>query len=417
MSESSPRRIVIAGAGHAGGVCAYELRSRGFDGEITLVGAEAHPPYERPPLSKDVLTGLSEDSETYLRPAQWYRDADVRWIRSNPAVALDRERKSLKLANGERLSYDDLVFATGASARVLSIPGGDLSNVFTLRTLADAEAIRRRLSAGRRLVVVGGGLIGLEVAASAVQLGATVKVLEQEMALLRRVVPAEIGRHFAAMHASHGVEMLFGSRLEAMRRLGANPDDGIELNLGNGNKLEADLVLVGVGAAPNVDLAELAGLPVRGAIIVDQFGRSPADESVWAIGDCALFFHPTLGYNLRLETWQNAQSQAVAVARNLLGNRIAYDDLPWGWTDQYDVNLQILGMPDRVDELVWRGSFEARKAVVFQLMRGAIVGAITINQGREIQPLRELISRKASIDKTLLADALTPLRQLTRATA
>ena len=403
------RHILIVGAGHAGGVAAATLRQAGFTGAITLVGSEPHPPHERPPLSKELLAGAIPVEKTYLRPLAFYAENGIAFRPGETAVAIDRKAQRVELANGDTVPYDALLLTIGARARRLALPGADHPRVLYLRDIADSLALREALNTGVRVVVVGAGFIGLEAAAVACKRGAAVTVLEVQREPLQRVCPPEIGRFMADLHRRNGVDLRTGAALTAIE-----PDgDALVLRTADGGAIAADVVLAGIGAQPNVELAKAAGLAVEDGILTDEFGRT-SDPQIFAAGDVTRHFNPLLGRRLRLEAWQNAQNQAMAVAKVMAGGTQPHAEVPWFWTDQYDVNLQVAGAPARWGDLVWRGTASDKAFTVFAVADGKPVGAIAMNNGRDMRPARELIGRRRAVDPARLADPKVKLQDLAR---
>jgi 3-phenylpropionate/trans-cinnamate dioxygenase ferredoxin reductase component len=335
MSET----IVIAGAGHAGGRAAQALRMAGFAGRVVLVGEEKYPPYERPPLSKELIVTDAGLEKARLHDPAYYEQNKIELMLGAPAEAIDRAAKCLKVGDAW-IGYDKLLLTTGARVRKLPIPGTELPGVFYLRDFDDTQAIRARLGPGVRAVVIGGGFIGLETAASAVKRGATVTVLEVANRLMGRAVAPEIGTWFAELHRKKGVDVRLGVRIKALD--GAGKVERVVLD--GTDPIPADIVVAGIGIVPNVEIAAVAGLDVGNGIVVDEFGRT-SDPAIFAAGDCALQPNAFLGRRLRLESYQNAQDQAMAVARNMVGEPKAYEDSLWVWSDQHDVNLQMTVAP------------------------------------------------------------------------
>ncbi|MGE4014453.1 MAG: NAD(P)/FAD-dependent oxidoreductase, partial [Alphaproteobacteria bacterium] len=343
---SSLERIVIVGAGQAGGRAAQALRQAGYTGSLILVGDERWAPYERPPLSKALILANDGHEKVRLHDPTYYGQHNIDLRLGAVAARIDRVAKRLELADGTTLPYDRLMLATGARVRKLAIPGAELNGIFYLRDLADSESIRTRISAGVKVAVIGGGFIGLEIAASAKKRGAEVTVLEAADRLMGRAVAREIGDWFAGMHRRHGVDIRLGVQVKAIE--GADKVEAVAL--GDGAKVAADLVIVGIGIVPNVELAKDAGLTIDNGIVVDEFGRT-SDPDIYAAGDVANQPNHFLGRRLRLESYQNAQDQGMAVAVNMIdggaaGAPKAYEDSLWVWSDQHDVNLQMTGAPD-----------------------------------------------------------------------
>jgi NADPH-dependent 2,4-dienoyl-CoA reductase/sulfur reductase-like enzyme len=398
MSEA----IVILGAGHAGGRMAEALRAAGVTAPIHLIGEEPYPPYERPPLSKELLVGKKTVEQTYIQPAGYWAEHAIDLRLGARAVALDRQAKRVTLADGTTLGYATLVLATGGRPRRLSLPGADTPRVRTLRDVADTHALQAALKPGARVVVVGAGVIGLEVAASARALDCAVTVLEVAPAPLGRVVERSVGDWFLALHRARGVDMRMGASLQAI----VDGPGGAALSLADGTRLEADIVLVGIGIIPNAELAQAAGLEVDDGIVVDACGRT-ADPAVFAVGDVARGFHPVVGRHVRLEAWRNADNAPRAVAQVIAGGDQPYVEVPWMWSDQYDVNLQVAGLPGAVDRTIRRGGDD--KFTLLQLLDDVVVGGVTVNQGRDMRPIQQLIAKAAKVDPARLADPAVQL--------
>jgi 3-phenylpropionate/trans-cinnamate dioxygenase ferredoxin reductase subunit len=401
MSET----IVIVGAGHAGGRAAQALRAAGFAGRVVLIGAEKYPPNERPPHSKELVVTDAGLEKARLHDPAWYEQNKVELMLGAPAEAIDRAGKRVKVGDAW-IGYDKLMLATGARVRKLPIRGADLPGVFYLREFDDTLAIRARLAPGVRAVVIGGGFIGLETAASAVKRGATVTVLEVADRLMGRAVAPEIGAWFADLHKAKGVDVRLGVRIMAIE--GAGKVERVALA---GEAIPADIVVIGIGIVPNVEIAAVAGLEVGNGIVVDQFGRT-SDSAIWAAGDCALQPNAFLGKKLRLESYQNAQDQAMAVARNMIGAPKPYEDSLWVWSDQHDVNLQMTGAPEGYDSLVWRGDRASGAFMVFYMKDGRIVAINAVNMGREVKPAQRLMQSKKVFDPAQLADPNVRLLKL-----
>jgi len=412
---TTPRSVVIVGAGQAGGWAAKTLRAEGFAGRITLVGDEPHPPHERPPLSKAVLAGASEPAVCELFKTEALAELALDCIPAERATAIDRAARVVLTDRGRRLAYDRLVIATGSRVRRLAVPGADLPGVRYLRTIADALALRERLGAGARLLVVGGGWIGLEAAATARKRGATVTVLEAADRLCARAVPAEVSAFLARLHASHGVAIRLGAKLE---RFEPAAGSALQAVLADGTGIAADTILVGVGIVPNVELAREAGLEVANGIVVDEQGRT-SDPDIFAAGDVTDLPAARLGRRVRLESWQNAQDQAIVAAKAALGGDARYDPLPWFWSDQYDANIQMLGMPERWPAGIARGDPAGTSFSLFYLRgdRGpdgaaAIEAVVSINAPRELRAARRLIEQGRPVTPQALADPQASLQKL-----
>ncbi|QXJ21152.1 FAD-dependent oxidoreductase [Actinomadura graeca] len=402
-------RVVVVGAGQAGGWVAASLREHGHRGAVTLIGDEAYPPYERPPLSKEFLLGPMPAEQVAIKAASFYAGAGIDLWLGRKVTRLDRHRRVLSLHGGGEIRYDRLVLTTGARPRRLSVPGGTSERVLYLRGIADAERLRAVLADGRRLIVVGGGLIGMEVAAAAARRGLEVTVLEQAARLMERVLPAMVGDHLADVHAAHGVRLLLGARIH---RIETGPR-GVHVHLGDGDVVTAGHVVAGIGAVPNDELAAAAGIAVADGVLVDEFGAT-SDPRVYAAGDVARFHHPPLGHGIRLESWHNAQNQAIAVGRGLAGDRRPYEEVPWSWSDQYDVNVQVAGAVRGWPDPVCRRDPAGRGFTVVALRDGVPVAAATVDRPREMRPARALIARGRPVDRAALADPAVPLAALVR---
>jgi 3-phenylpropionate/trans-cinnamate dioxygenase ferredoxin reductase subunit len=397
--------ILIVGAGHAGGRAAQALRAAGFAGRVVLIGEEKYPPYERPPLSKELIVTDAGLEKARLHDTAWYEQNKVELRLGAPAEAIDRAGKRVKVG-AEWIGYDKLMLTTGARVRKLPIAGADLPGVFYLRDFNDTQAIRARLAPGVRAVVIGGGFIGLETAASAVKRGATVTVLEVADRLMGRAVAPEIGAWFAELHRRKGVDVRLAARIKAIEGAGK-----VERVVLESDAIPADIVVIGIGIVPNVELAAVAGLEVGNGIVVDACGRT-SDPAIWAAGDCALQPNAFLGRTLRLESYQNAQDQAMAVARNMIGEPKPYEDSLWVWSDQHDVNLQMTGAPEGYDKLVWRGDPASGAFMLFYMRDGRIVAINTVNLGREMKPAQRLMQSKKAFDPAQLADPNVRLLKL-----
>lgn len=400
--------IVIVGAGQAGGWAAQTLRKVGFTGRLVLIGDERHPPHERPPLSKAVLAGQAQPQSAWLQKSDAFEALGLEWRPGTTVTRIDRAGKRLELAGGETLAYDKLILCTGGRARTLSIPGADSAGVHTLRTIDDALALAPLLQPGRSVVVIGGGWIGLEVAATARQKGADVVVVEAQRRLCERTVPPEISAHLLALHRTHGTRVLLGAGVE---RIGSTAEGRSTVTLGDGSVLACDTIVVGVGLVPNDELAREAGLDCDGGVIVDARCRS-SDPDILAAGDVAVTYNPWAGRRLRLESWQNAQEQGIAAARSALGLDVDYRPLPWFWSDQYGMNLQIVGIPTPAQQVVVRGAAGSDSFVLFYLESGAVKAAIGPNAARDLRFARRLIEQRKPVDPQRLADMGVPMSKL-----
>lgn len=399
--------FVVVGAGQAGASLVAKLRAEGFAGQITLIGAEAATPYQRPPLSKAYLLGEMTADRLALRADSFYAEQDITLKLGQPVTVVDAAARTVTVG-GETIAYDELALTTGSVPRRLPAAiGGDLAGVHTVRTLADVDAMRDEFVAGRHLVIIGGGYIGLEAAAVAAKLGLIVSVVEMAPRILQRVASAETSAYFSKLHGDHGVAVLEGVGLEQL--LGDGRVTTAQLT--DGRALRADFVIVGVGILPVTDLAELAGCQLDNGIRTDAHGRTSVPH-IWAAGDCASF--PWQGGRLRLESVGNAIDQAELVAENMLGAGKDYVAQPWFWSDQYDCKLQIAGLNTGYDQIVTRGP-EA-EAVSFWYYRGAQLLAVdAMNDPRAYMVGKRLIEMGRSPDPALIADPATNLKALLKA--
>ncbi len=387
-----PETHVIVGAGHAGGCAARALHEAGFAGRICLVGAEPSLPYERPPLSKDLLTGAMQPDQLLVNPPQFYDEAGIEVLRSAAAVSVVPGDRVVVLDDGSAIKYDRLLLTTGARPRRLSVPGADLSNVHYLRTIEDALAIKARLTAAAHVAVVGGGLIGLEIAASARTMGARVTVIEAASHLMGRVLPPVISRVIEGRHRGRGVEIVLNSQVNEIA-----PAVAGRLHVTFGAcEIEADLVVVGIGIEPNVELARAAGLTIEDGIVVNAFCESSV-PGIYAAGDAACCSHPLSKRRLRQESWQNALAQGRAAARSMCGLREPYADPPYSWSQQFDMKIQTAGVFDEADESVLRGRYDQNGFLSLFLRQGKLVGAISLNRPKELRIAQHLISRQADV--------------------
>ncbi|GAA3032132.1 NAD(P)/FAD-dependent oxidoreductase [Actinokineospora globicatena] len=405
----SQQGFVIVGAGMAGAKAAEGLRGSGFDGTITVLGDEAHRPYERPPLSKDLLLGKGERDDIFVHAEEWYREHDVDLQLGTEVTAIDRGGRLVEIAGGG-VRYDKLLLTTGARPRTLHIPGATADGVLYLRQLADSERVKETLDRVSRLVVIGSGWIGLEVAAAARQADVAVTVLgTSELPLLRALGP-ELGAIFADLHRSHDVDLRGGVSVSEITTADGKVTG---VRLADGTEIAAEAVLVAVGAEPNTRLAEQAGLRVDNGIVVDA-GLRTDDPNVFAAGDVASAFHPLLGKHIRVEHWANALNQPTVAAANMLGNQTEYDELPYFFTDQYDLGMEYHGYvdPGRPHEVVFRGDVAAREFIAFWLADGKVNAAINVNTWDVGDPIKSLIRSTGPIDPAVLADPDHPLDSL-----
>jgi 3-phenylpropionate/trans-cinnamate dioxygenase ferredoxin reductase subunit len=391
--------VVIAGSGHAGFQLSVSLRQQGFAGRVCLINDEAHLPYQRPPLSKAYLKGGGAPDSLMFRPEKFYRDQNIELI-SDRAVAIDRAAHRLTLGSGAALDYGHLVLALGARNRLLDLPNATLDDVLYLRTMDESEALRRRLASARGVVVIGAGFIGLEFAATARAKGLEVDVIELGSRVMARAVTAEISDYFQARHRAAGIRIHLGVQATAIESDGGNVAG---VSLSDGRHLPADLVVVGVGVLPNIELAAAAGLPVGSGIIVNEHLLT-ADPDISAIGDVALFASQRFGGSLRLESVQNATDQARCVAARLTGDAKIYDGLPWFWSDQGDDKLQIAGLTTGYDRVVVRGDRGERSFSAFCYRSGQLVGIESVNRAGDHVFGRKILGLNRSIEPEQAAD-------------
>lgn len=378
--------IVIIGAGQAGAQVAQSLRQGGFEGPLRLIGDEPHPPYQRPPLSKKFLAGEIGAEGLWLRPPAFFTTNNIDHIPNTRVVAIDRGAKRLTLANGDTLPYGKLVLATGTNARLLTLEGADKKGVVTLRSIADVDVIRDILQKSSSVAIIGAGYIGLEVAAVAKSLGKAVTVIEAQDRPMKRVVSQAVSDYFSGLHKARGIELRLNTGIEAIE--GGDSVTGVRLS--TGETIPAELVLVAVGAEPNDHLAAEAGLEVDNGILVDGCGQT-SDPDIFAAGDCTRFYSNRYQRSVRMESVQNAIDQAKAVAQALLGQEVDYDPLPWFWSDQYDIKLQIAGLSEGYDDTKVVGSTDDSKFYVAYLHDGRLIAVDSINSPRSHMMARRVI--------------------------
>jgi 3-phenylpropionate/trans-cinnamate dioxygenase ferredoxin reductase subunit len=406
------RTFVIVGAGLAGAKAAETLREEAFTGRVVLIGGEPERPYERPPLSKGLLLGTAERDTVYVHDADWYSGNGVELRTGSRVTAVDRPARRVRLAGGDEIGYDKLLLATGATPRALPVPGADLDGVLTLRTLADADRIADTVVDGTRLVVIGAGWIGLEVAAAARARGATVTVVETADLPLQRVLGDRLATVFAELHREHGVVFHFGARTRELCGSGRVSHVVLE----DGTELPADAVLIAVGVTPNTGLAERAGLRVDNGILVDHRLRTD-DPDVFAAGDVANADHRLLGDRIRVEHWANALHSGPVAARAMLGRDVSHDRLPYFFTDQYDLGMEYAGWvpPGAAADLVVRGDLDRREFIAFWTVGGRIAAGMNVNVWDVTDAIQDLIRAGltgATTDPRRLEDQSVPLEDL-----
>jgi 3-phenylpropionate/trans-cinnamate dioxygenase ferredoxin reductase subunit len=382
------------------------LRHEKYDGEIVLIGDEPYLPYQRPPLSKKYLAGEMPAERLYLRPASFYDDPQISLHLDTRVTAIHPSGRTLAVDSGEEIAYDTLILALGSRARTLRVDGADLPHVHYLRTIADVEAIRAELDVGRRLVVIGGGYIGLEVAAVARTLDLDVTVVEMADRVMSRVVSAEISDFYQIEHTRQGVKLRLSSTVKAL--LGRKRVRQVVLD--DGEEIPADFVIIGTGIVPNTELALEAGLDVGNGIVVDEQCRT-SDPHIYAIGDCTSHPNEIYGRRIRLESVHNALEQAKTAANNICGKQTRYSDVPWFWSDQYDLKLQIAGLSEGYDDVVVRGNPAERSFSCLYLHKGRLIAVDAVNAPKDFVQSKALISAHAVIAREQLADTGKSLKE------
>jgi 3-phenylpropionate/trans-cinnamate dioxygenase ferredoxin reductase subunit len=407
MSET----IVIAGAGHAAGQAAVSLRQGGFSGRIVMIGDEPYLPYQRPPLSKKFLAGKVKIDRLLIRQEKFYADHNIELRLSMKVVEIDCAKQSVRLSNDEKLDYDRLILATGSRVRTIDMPGVGLNGVHYLRTIDDVLRMQDDFKPGNNLIVIGAGYIGLEVAAVAITSGLHVTVLETADRVMNRVVAPEVSAFFEAVHREAGVDI----------RCGRDPNSSLlgdghvqALRSADGEELPADIVVIGVGIQPEIELARAAGIDCDNGIVVDEFCRT-ADPHVLAIGDCTNHPNRLLGRRLRLESVHNAQEQAKTAAATLCGQSKPYTQVPWFWSDQYDLKLQIVGISGTHDQVVLRGDPNSRSFAAFYMQGDLLMAVDAINRPREFMLSKKLIAQGCRIEPEILADTSIEFKELANA--
>lgn len=405
--SAAPQRVVIIGAGQAGGQTVYSLRLGGFAGEIILVGDETAPPYQRPPLSKAYFKGELEADRLFLKPLEYYAENRVELVTGEAATGIDLAGRQVSLASGRRLGWDRLVIATGARPRKLALPGADLGGVAELRTLGDVDQLKKLAAPGARMVVIGAGYIGLEAAAVGRQLGLNVTVLEAMPQVLSRVAGPEIGAFYTHIHRAAGTDFRLGARIEGFEGVGAVTG----VRLAGGEVLPADFVLVGVGVLPNLELAQAAGLTCGNGIVVDEAMRT-SHPDVYAVGDVA--WRPLVHYGRegRLESVHNAIEGGKLAAASILGNASPPLEAPWFWSDQFDLKLQTAGLWTGADERVVRGDPASRAFAVFYLKEGRLIAVDAVNSAPEYLVGKKLVAAKAKVAPGELVDKSISMKDI-----
>lgn len=401
--------IIIVGAGLAGAKAAEELRRRGFDGEVVMIGSEPERPYERPPLTKDYLRGESERESVFVHEEGFYTDREISLLINATVSSIRPDLASVILADGRELGYDRLLLATGAEPRRIPVPGAELEGIHYLRTLADCELLQDRLGRGGHVAVVGAGWIGGEFAASASQTGHEVTLIDPTALPNERIFGPEIGAFYRDVHARHGIELALGEGVESFE--GDGRGALAQVRTSGGRAIDCDLAVVGIGVVPRVEPAAAAGLEVEGGIVVDQGLRSSAPD-IYAAGDVASAWHPFYEERIRVEHWSNALEQGPAAARAMLGEPVSFDHIPYFFSDQYEVGMEYSGWAPRWDEVVFRGERESGEFIAFWLRDGTVVAGMNVNVWDVQEQIRALIGSRRVIDVAGLTDPDTPLDSL-----
>lgn len=405
MSEQD---CVIIGTGHAAAQLVASLRQQGWAGKISVIGSENLLPYHRPPLSKGYLSGAQSIEDIFIRMPASYEKADVRFVLGQRVEKIERSKKKIILEGGDVHSYDKLILTTGAHVRKLNVPGADLSGVFYLRSIDDVERIKGFIGAGKKAVVIGGGYIGLETSAVLNKLGMDVTVLESMGRVLQRVTTREISAFYTRIHTEEGISIITDVTVNSIK------DEKYVKNVvcTDGREFNADLVIIGIGVLPTTQLAESAGLVVDNGIRVDEFAQT-SDPDIFAAGDCTNHYNSIYGRYIRLESVQNAVDQAKTAAGTICGNPKRYHALPWFWSDQYDIKLQIAGLSEGFDQVVVRGDMTSgRSFAAFYLREEKVLAIDCINRPQEFMLGKRLITRKVKVDQSKLADTNIPIKEL-----
>lgn len=398
---------VIVGAGQAGSDLTTALRQMGYTGRIVLIGDEQAPPYRRPPLSKAYLAGDIGEEALYLKPAATYTKQNVELRTGVRVASIDRQAHTVTLADGESIKYDKLALTTGGHARRLPLPGAEKPNVHYVRTLADIQRLKEQFLPGNRLVIIGGGYIGLEAAAVGIKKDLKVTLVEALPRLLARVTGPELSQYYDGVHRRHGVDIRLGAGVQALE--GDQIVDTVILQ--DGTRIPADLLIVGIGLIPNTELAEHAGLEVDNGVIVDLYAQT-SDPDIVAAGDCTNHENGFLGRRLRLESVPNASEQARVAAASICGQKVPHVGVPWFWSDQYDLKLQMVGLSQGYDKVVIRGSMEADNFSAFYLKDGVVISVDTVNRPQDFMVGKKMVAAKLKIDPAVLADESVVLKSL-----
>jgi 3-phenylpropionate/trans-cinnamate dioxygenase ferredoxin reductase component len=409
VSKSDDRVFVIVGASLAGAKAAETLRAEGFGGRVVLIGEEPVRPYERPPLSKEYLRGEATADKAFVHDESFYDEQDIELRLTTTVRALDPAANEVLLDPAEHLRYDALLLATGAAPRGFTAPGADLDGVRYLRTMAESDRLRTAITAASRVVVIGAGWIGCEVAASARQMGADVAMVEVADLPLKRVLGPELGRFYRDVHASHGVELHLGVGVSELR----GKDQVEAVVLADGTTVPADLVVVGVGALPRTELAEAAGLTIDNGVVSDEWLATSA-ANVFAAGDVANAWHPILERRIRLEHWSSALHQGPAAAQNMLSIKTPYDRIPYFYSDQYDIGMEYSGLATEWDQVIFRGDPATREFIAFWLKDGRVAAGMNVNVWDVNDQIADLVASKRTVDPKALADPAVELASLSK---
>lgn len=404
---SKKQTFIIVGASLAGAKAAEELRERGFDGRVVLIGSEPERPYERPPLTKDYLRGESDRESTFVHEDGFYAQHEISLMTETTVSAIDPALAAVTLADGRELGYDRLLLATGAEPRQITVPGAELDGIHYLRTLADCDQLQDRLDRSARVAVVGAGWIGSEFAASARQGGHEVTLIDPTALPNERIFGAEIGAFYRDVHAEHGIDMALGEGVESFE------GDGVleRLRTSSGQVIDCDLAVVGIGVIPRLELAATAGLSIDNGILVDDALQTSA-SGIFAAGDVASAWHPFYGERIRVEHWSNALNQGPAAARAMLGESVSYDHIPYFFSDQYEVGMEYSGYAPQWDEVVFRGARESGEFIAFWLRDGKVAAGMNVNIWDVNDQIRALIGSRQAIDPRALSDPDTSLASL-----
>jgi 3-phenylpropionate/trans-cinnamate dioxygenase ferredoxin reductase subunit len=407
------QKIVIVGAGLAGAKAAETLREEGYDGEVVLLGAETERPYERPPLSKEYLRNEAGREKVYVHEENFYETNEIDLRLRTSVAAIDMGAREAVLEAGGRVAFDKLLLATGAAPRRLSVPGHELDGIHYLRDVEDSDLLRERIESGGRLVVIGAGWIGAEVAASARTKGLDVTLVEMTEVPLQRVLGRELGEIYRDIHVDHGVDFRGGvgvERFEGSERVE-------RVVLADGSSIDCDFVGVGVGVVPRTQVARTSGITVDDGVVVNEMLEAPGSAGVFAAGDVANAWHPLVRRRIRVEHWANALNQGPAAARNMLGAEQPYERVPYFFSDQYDVGMEYSGFPTDWDEVVFRGDVAAREFIAFWLQEDRVVAGMNVNVWDVTGPIQELVRSGRPVDRRRLVDTDVPLEEIAGALA